>query len=745
MKFFTTISLFSLLILAILSSSVIPVFGQNYPYRLYTMEDGLPNLQALNIYEDKNGKIWISTQLGLVVFDGFTFENFSEKADIGNSIHEILENDEGIWVFTNKNIVHFKDYKFIAKYPTPPQTYASKILSEDKKTILFHNLDTTKTACTFDTKTKQYITKILRSEEYFKIRGYSNFFLLKEAVYLSSPTHWTYNTNIKEKVREYWKEKYKNFPYQELANYQVEKELKYDYEIRISDTHTFHNQNNVVFTGSKAIYHIDLEKNTYKKWLLDKEITINGVLLDKHKNIWLATEQGVYKFYAENGMYYDDNQSLPANTWAVQEDYKGNYLIGSYKTGYLYELNKQTNNFQKLDLNYKGFNDYVHPIYYEPSKTKNNELVFGTGGGVYLYKDRKLQILDDSTSFEYSTAYFITYSDTVLDDIALGGVDRFLLYDKYRNLKASFTSEDLKRQGNIQDSSYQCNILAIEQIDKDTYFLGVSDGFLHYHVPTKKITYRYLYDSENADSAKVTPTYPNFKQVRVNKKDKYGTIWCGAYGNKEGLYMYNPKTKEVKKVASEFFDGEIIKTILPINNGEILLVSSQKFLLAIHLERFYKQEGNYYYMFDKSNGFDLVEPTQNSLMQDSKGNILFMTASDRLYSFKTDTSIFDLPKLTISKSNIEFFDNQTREWQHVDMQFSDTLRFNKKMRSLRFEMQPVTQKMPEDLIFVYRVKQDGEWTEWKETTSSFILADFPAGKSILEVATYYYFDSEKLG
>ena len=65
------------------------LFGycQNYSYKQFTTEDGLPTNYVYGITEDKNGYIWAFTENGVSKFDGYEFKNFSvEEGLINNDI-----------------------------------------------------------------------------------------------------------------------------------------------------------------------------------------------------------------------------------------------------------------------------------------------------------------------------------------------------------------------------------------------------------------------------------------------------------------------------------------------------------------------------------------------------------------------------------------------------------------------------------------------------------------------------------
>ena len=54
--------------------------------RVYTSENGLPNSQVSQVYQDRNGYIWMCSEGGLIRFDGMRFETYRHDRERENSI-----------------------------------------------------------------------------------------------------------------------------------------------------------------------------------------------------------------------------------------------------------------------------------------------------------------------------------------------------------------------------------------------------------------------------------------------------------------------------------------------------------------------------------------------------------------------------------------------------------------------------------------------------------------------------------
>lgn len=81
--------------------------------RIYTSESGLTNSQINDISQDRDGFIWISTEGGLLRFDGMDFESFMHDRDdsasiITNSVNFFYEDSRGTkWIATAKGLQTF--------------------------------------------------------------------------------------------------------------------------------------------------------------------------------------------------------------------------------------------------------------------------------------------------------------------------------------------------------------------------------------------------------------------------------------------------------------------------------------------------------------------------------------------------------------------------------------------------------------------------------------------------------------
>ena len=92
--------------LAMLCSLVSSVDGQGYTFKIYGSDQGLENVEARTILQDRTGFLWVGTANGLFRYDGRRFKQYSTSDGLPSAAIECLhESIDGIlWVGTPKGI-----------------------------------------------------------------------------------------------------------------------------------------------------------------------------------------------------------------------------------------------------------------------------------------------------------------------------------------------------------------------------------------------------------------------------------------------------------------------------------------------------------------------------------------------------------------------------------------------------------------------------------------------------------------
>lgn len=136
-----------------------------YKLSYLNTDDGLGGSQVTGIIEDKQGKVWFSTNNGVSRFDlaagpGKDFQNFGENEGLSSkSVWSIFHDSKGtIWVGTHQGLCRFNGTKFEAvAIPNAEKSWIRSITEDKKGNMWFATAD--KGAFKFNGKTFQQFTK----------------------------------------------------------------------------------------------------------------------------------------------------------------------------------------------------------------------------------------------------------------------------------------------------------------------------------------------------------------------------------------------------------------------------------------------------------------------------------------------------------------------------------------------------------------------------------------------------------
>jgi len=115
----------AVLLLALLLCAATPAFAlkpdkafAHYVLNSWSIQDGLPQISALSLAQDRTGYLWVGTQNGLARFDGVRFVTYTPEdvpALPGIWIRSLLADRRGrLWVGTYKGLALYEDGRFRA-------------------------------------------------------------------------------------------------------------------------------------------------------------------------------------------------------------------------------------------------------------------------------------------------------------------------------------------------------------------------------------------------------------------------------------------------------------------------------------------------------------------------------------------------------------------------------------------------------------------------------------------------------
>lgn len=116
-----SVFLYVLLIFTLIFVCVVEIQAQDeaFSYFKYDSKNGLPCNETYRVFQDSRGFIWITTDHGLVKYDGYTFKVFTTQDGlINNAVFDIAEDNKGrLWLNTYISGICFGNENGFAPHP----------------------------------------------------------------------------------------------------------------------------------------------------------------------------------------------------------------------------------------------------------------------------------------------------------------------------------------------------------------------------------------------------------------------------------------------------------------------------------------------------------------------------------------------------------------------------------------------------------------------------------------------------
>jgi ligand-binding sensor domain-containing protein/serine phosphatase RsbU (regulator of sigma subunit) len=116
MKRILNIKLKSLVVFILLLVNSI-LWGQQFNFQNYNVEEGLPQSTVYEVFQDHDGFLWIGTDGGgLCRYDGYRFKIYGKREGLNaNVVRKVAQDSSGIlWVATNNGLFFGKNEKFFS-------------------------------------------------------------------------------------------------------------------------------------------------------------------------------------------------------------------------------------------------------------------------------------------------------------------------------------------------------------------------------------------------------------------------------------------------------------------------------------------------------------------------------------------------------------------------------------------------------------------------------------------------------
>jgi signal transduction histidine kinase/ligand-binding sensor domain-containing protein/DNA-binding response OmpR family regulator len=549
----------------VILTSAIFSFAQTDNIRVdyYTVDQGLSQNQVFCIYQDSKGLLWIGTQDGLNIYDGYNFKIVRHQPGNLNSlpdyaVNAICETDTGIfWIGTREGMSRL-DYHIgkFTHYTHNPDSSNSIV----NNNIWFIKEDSEKNLWIATRNGLSKFNPLNNSFENFQFSPSDTNSISHNFVFYIVEDN---NKNIWIGGRG------------GLDRYDLKRKRFFNYKlypenpdvVSLNGILTLYIQNEILWIGSySGLYSVNLkeienDKINLRKHILDKskQHSIRSIYGDKDETLWMGTlGTGLFRFKPETGetiLYKSSNK-----TGSISEDYIGSLLEDNHHVLWIGTSGSGLNKYNRASERFKTI---TLPESEESKKSGVSSLLEDTAGNLWI-GTKSGDIIKVTGQFTNNAKYRFykteKYLRTYFSQIEL----KSILEDRNGNIWAgSFgngiyiidpKSDKVKRiRGDINNNNTIANdfIHCIYESSDGNIWIGTGAGGLNKFNPVDKSFVHYRHDPNNSKSVSTD-------EVTAVCEDKQGFIWAGT--SIGGLSRLDPGNGDFERFTHNISDINTISS-----------------------------------------------------------------------------------------------------------------------------------------------------------------------------------------
>ncbi len=611
------------------------VRAQHYNIGVFTVEEGLPQSQVVDILQDRKGNLWVMTYGGgISKYDGSSFTNYSMREGLlSNTIYSAFEDRKGlIWIATGSGISRFDGYRF-TNFTEKNGLTSDAVWSclEDRRGDLWFGTDGSgilhydgKAFKSFGKKEGLPNLRVWCSAEdadgylWFGTLGGGllrydgkKFTQFTAAEGLADDRVWAITPDSKGNI---WIATSKGaskitagtnkFPLPRFINYSKNEGLLDQRLWSVMEDH----KGNIWF-GSQGGAFKGQEDRLFADTLrftafTTKEGLSNDVVWslceDREGNIWFGTSGGGLCRYSESRFVsFSEKDGLPSDlVFAISQDTKGNYWFGTKKGVSVFNGRTFTTYMEKDGLS----NDNVYDII----EDRKGFVWIGTYNGACRFDGKKFTRYNYKTESGTKNVIYQVFEDH-LGTIWLASQKGLVRMEEKNQVTYSV------EQGLANNT--------VRNITEDSHHnLWVStDGGLSEMIPSPGGKYN-IVNFSHQDGLENTLVYSVIEDSR-------GILWIATRG---GLFSYTPSPMPGKKGSFEQFtaaDGLLDDNVVltSFDDAGNLWIGTNKGICRFNLPEFRRSGRRIFKNYGRTEGFTGIECNQNAVYKDANRNIWFGT------------------------------------------------------------------------------------------------------------------------
>ncbi|MCX6180723.1 MAG: response regulator [Bacteroidetes bacterium] len=590
---------------------------------VYTVSNGLSSNTINSIYQDKSGYIWIGTDDGLNLFDGYTFRIFRNEPDNAQSINHnkiifIKEDSKGnLWVGTNTSI---------SKYNPASNTFSNYFINKSAQGFTLSNQNTDHSRFNmFDLDENDNLwTSISGGLLHINLSSNKITSFQQE-----KNTGKIINKILKLNDNEILIGSSEGGLDVLSLSTKIVRHLKSLHQSNISFMAKAENGKLWIGSYGSGAGILDVSKDQFKSIDIDDHISLkyrlNNVLCGlktKNNSVYLGNESGLFCnknnsfLLATDNTYFSSKPLVTFGTRYILEDKNGNFWIGTYREGLVY-IQKNAGGFSVL---YDMLPSSPLSLGYVNALMENdNNILIGSG-------EHGLLVFDESTK-KFSTynagaapyhlqsrelCYLYKHSSGKL---WIGSANAGVLeYDPITKKSKTFAFAPPDKNYNTGNQT-----MAILEDNQKNIWIATEGGGVKIIDPN---TYIVRTLSHEKSELPIEGTIAS-NWIRSLTKDQQGNIWLGTAW---GLNKFNiEKNKIFTFLANDTLNGALkdntITHMLQDKKGNMWFATAK----GLHqLSYPIADEGTYSFKnFSTKNG--LNNNTIHAIIEDQNGNIWMTT------------------------------------------------------------------------------------------------------------------------
>ncbi len=332
-----------------------------FPLKSWDMDKGMPSDMVVRLAQSKDGYIWMATYKGMSRFDGVRFTSYnhtSSSAIESVTIQDIAQDSTGaLWFSSHKGITTYKNHVFLK------DTNLNALSKENIEALYYHKLTNTLWIGTNSKGVYRYNFEKLEAMPQFLNITRS---VIKVIYADNNGTIWigTESGNVV---------KFENEKFTEIKT-----------PDRISEVSSFYpsNSGDIWVTTSEGLYKIKKDKLIKQSQI--KVTKTNIVKEDQNQNIWIGSQNGLYRYNLKTGELdsLNEKSGIPNNLIKdILADNEGNLWVATYRKG-IFRL------IDGLVLNYSQAEGLSSDVITSVTQIgKNSFLIADEAGTINLLKD----------------------------------------------------------------------------------------------------------------------------------------------------------------------------------------------------------------------------------------------------------------------------------------------------------------------------------------------------------------------